>query len=59
MLDHVDGEGAVAEETLAAALWSFYRQRAAQGLPAQAPSSILSRPEAVTLPQVRSHTCER
>ncbi len=53
LLDCVDSQGAVAEETLAAAFWQFYRQRAARGLPAEAASSILSRPEEATLAQVR------
>lgn len=53
LLDHVDATGTVAEETLAAAFWAFYRQRGAAGLPAEVPSSILSRPEEATLAQVR------
>ena len=53
LLDHVDGEGSVAEETLVAAFWVFYRQRAAAGLPAEAAASLLSRPGEATPAQVR------
>lgn len=53
LLDCVDSEGSVAEETLAAAFWQFYRDGAAGGLRAEAPASILSQPEAVTLAAVR------
>jgi len=58
LLDHVDGEGTVSEETLAAAFWAFYRARTAQGLPAEVRSSILSRPEEVTLAHVRALMAE-
>ncbi len=52
LLDCVDSEGAVAEETLAA-FWQFYRARAARGLPAEARTSILRGPETLTLAAVR------
>ena len=54
LLDNVNGEGDLAEETLVAAFWSFYRSRRAAGLPAEVASSILSRPETATMAQVRS-----
>ena len=54
LLDNVNGEGDLAEATLIAAFWSFYRSRRAAGLPAEVASSILSRPETATMAQVRA-----
>ncbi len=54
LLDNVSGEGEVPESVLVDAFWSFYRRREARGLPPEIASSLLSRPEAATMAQVRA-----
>jgi hypothetical protein len=54
LLDNVSGEGELSEGVLVDAFWSFYRRRQALGLPSEIASSLLSRPETATMPQVRA-----
>jgi len=54
LLDNVSGAGELPEPVLVDAFWSFYRRRAALGLPSEIASSLLSRPEAATVAQVRA-----
>jgi hypothetical protein len=54
LLDNVSREGEISEGVLVEAFWSFYRRREALGLPPEVAASLLSRPEAASMGQVRA-----
>jgi hypothetical protein len=54
LLDNVSREGELPESVLVDAFWSFYRRRQALGLPPEIAASLLSQPDAATMPQVRA-----